>query len=287
MDCEITEANKKKLTGIAEEYNRKIIFVNMNDYITKLKLNMGAKRTPVALYLRLFLSSVIPPTYDKVLYLDCDTIILDSLRKLWDIDMTGYMVAGVKDTVERYYFRKIGLFPSDIYINSGVLLVNLAKWREENIVRKFIEFIDTFDGNVPHHDQGVINAVCNKKKLVISPRYNVYSNMFSFSAKSIRRIYYMNDYYTQRELDIAKKHPAILHFTTGLVGRPWEEYCTHPMKDEFIKVVKQSPWNEDTPLPDSRRLSLKVFTFIYKNTPRFISETVYRIGNRVKELAHI
>lgn len=286
MDCKISDINKEKLIKIADEYNRKLYFASMEDSISGLNLNMGARKIAIASYSRLFLSSVIPDTYNKVLYLDCDTIVRGNLSKLWDVDLTDYMAAGVLDTVERHFLRKIGLSQSDLYVNAGILLINLTKWRNENIEQQFLNFIEKFEGNVPHHDQGTINAVCNKKILIISPEYNVTSNIYTFSAKTIKRIYFMNKYYSQKKLDDAKNNPAILHYTTGLVGRPWEKNCTHPMKEEFIKVAEKSPWKDNFPLPDSRRFALKAFTLFYRYTPLFVSETVYRIGNWFKDLVH-
>lgn len=284
MDCEISKSNKKKLIKIADEFNRNIYFLNMKDFISGLKLNMGAKKISVASYCRLFLSSVIPDTYSKILYLDCDTIVTENLRRLWNVDVSGYMAAGVKDTVERYYLKKIVLTPSDLYVNAGVLLINLERWRNENVLSQFLNFIEKFEGNVPHHDQGTINAVCNKKIIALSPEYNVFSNMYTFSSEAIKRIYMMDSYYSQKDLDYAKNNPAIIHFTTGLVGRPWEKNCTHPMKDAFINVAKKSPWKNEPILPDSRGFALKAFTLIYRYTPHFLSENIYRAGNRIKEL---
>ena len=61
----------------------------------KLNLNMGFRKISIASYARL-LSSVIPDTYKRVLYLDCDTLILDKVNKLWNIKLNNYLVAGYK-----------------------------------------------------------------------------------------------------------------------------------------------------------------------------------------------
>ena len=286
MDCGISDTNKEKLLGIGDEYGRKIFFVSMKDFISGLKLNMGPKKIAIAAYARLFISSVIPDKYDKVLYLDCDTIILDNQSSLWKTDLKDFFAAGVRDTVERYAVTRIGLTKRDLYVNAGVLLVNLSAWRKHNIQKAFLDFIEKFGGNVPFHDQGIINGVCGKRIFALSPRYNVTSNMFTFTSDSIRKIYYMDSYYSEKKLTEARKNPAILHFTTGLVGRPWEENCTHPKKDEFIKAAEKSPWKDDPLLPDSRRFTLKAFTFLYRHAPLFISENIYRIGNRFKEFVY-
>lgn len=283
LDCGIENANKDKLKLIAKEYDREIYFMSMEKAVSGLELKMGTRKISVASYARLFLSSIIPEKYDRILYLDCDTIVRDNLVDFWTVDLEGYMVAGVRDTVDSFFLKKIGLEPDEYYVNAGTILINLRSWREEGLEKKFIEFIRLHNGNVPHHDQGTINGVCRHKKRIIAPRYNVTANIYSFSAKTIKRIYFLDSYYTQKELNEAKRNPAIIHFTTGLVGRPWEENCTHPMQEEYLKIAKVSPWKEDPLLPDSRKISVKLFSSFYRHAPLFISETVYRC---ISLLAH-
>ncbi len=279
MDCGIEEANKEKLVSIAKEYNRVIQFISMKDYVDGLDLNMGARKISTSSYARLFLASVIPPAYNRILYLDCDTIVTDTIAEYWNTNLDGYMAAGVRDTVDKYFLKKIGLTQEHYYVNAGILLINLEAWRESKIQQQFMAFIRKFNGNVPHHDQGTINAVCSGKILTVAPRYNVTSNVYTFPAKTIKRMYFMDSFYEQKELDEARKNPAILHYTTGLVGRPWEEKCTHPRKGAYIKAAKKSPWRDDKILPDSRSLGVRAFAALYRYTPKFVSETAYRLSN--------
>lgn len=276
LDCGINDWNKGKISSIAREYKRKLYFIPMEEAVSGLDLHMGERKISIASYARLFLSSVIPESYQKVLYLDCDTIIRDSVAGFWNVELGSNMVAGIQDTVDHFFLRKIGLKPGEYYINAGILLVNLSGWRENHLDKEFFDFIRKYDGDVPHHDQGIINGVCAGKKCLVSSRYNVTSNIYSFSAKTIKRIYFMKSFYEQEVLDEAMKNPAILHFTTGLVGRPWEEGCTHPMKKEYLKIAKISPWKEELLLPDSRRYCVKLFSGFYNHMPLFLSETVYR-----------
>ncbi|MDI9471844.1 MAG: glycosyltransferase family 8 protein [Bacillota bacterium] len=279
LDCGIGEANKEKLLYIADKYNRKIEFIEMKDMEGKLNLNMGFRKISIASYARLFLSSVITDTYKRFLYLDCDTLILDKVNKLWNIKLNNYLVAGVQDTVDRFYLIKIGLNIKNYYINAGVLLINLEAWRQQKLEQKFMDFIRRFRGNVPHHDQGIINAVCHNKVHILSLRYNVNSNIYSYSARSISRLYYLDIFYSQREINMAKENPIILHYTEGLVGRPWEENCTHPLKDKFLQIKDLSPWNMEPIQADSRNMTIKAFTICYKYMPLFVSESIYKISN--------
>ncbi|MDF2540322.1 MAG: hypothetical protein K0S47_40 [Herbinix sp.] len=276
LDCGITNSNKKILISIAEKFGHIIHFLSMEVAVTGLNLNMGSKKISIASYARLFLSSVIPETYSRILYLDCDTIVRTSIADYWNMDLTGYMVAGVHDTVDRYYIKKIGLEEDDYYVNAGVILINLVGWREKHLEKQFMDFIRKNDGNVPHHDQGTINGVCMKRKRIVELKYNATSNIYCFSAKTIKRIYEMDHYYSQKELEEVRRNPAIIHFTGGPMGRPWEENCTHPMLEEYRRVTLESPWRDDPLLPDSRSFLVKTFAFFYKHMPIYLSEVIYR-----------
>ena len=73
---------------------------------------------------------------DKIIYLDCDSIIADSLEDLDNIDISDYYIAGVQDTVTNFFKTSIGLNKDDRYINAGMLVINLKKWREDKIEEK-------------------------------------------------------------------------------------------------------------------------------------------------------
>ncbi|MDF2540320.1 MAG: hypothetical protein K0S47_38 [Herbinix sp.] len=281
LDCGIKDINKEKLKSIVNDYKREIYFMSMNTAMKRLDLHMGARKISVASYARLFLSSILPERDTKILYLDCDTIVRASLIDFWNVNLDGYMIAGVRDTVDSFFLKKIRLEPDEYYVNAGIILINLVSWRENHLEEKFIDFINKFDGNVPHHDQGTINGVCVRKKCIVSPKFNVTSIIFSFTTNTIKRIYFMDSFYSQEELDEAKKNPVILHFTTGIVGRPWEENCTHPMKEEYLNIAQISPWKDDAPLPDGRKFSVKVFSYFFQHAPLFLSETAYRLISRL------
>ena len=276
LDCGISEENRNRLESVAAQWGREVCFINMAEAIGSLNLNLGAHKIAIASYARLFLASILPENVDRVLYIDCDTLVRDSLAELWQTGFGNALIAGCQDTVDSYFLDVIGL-PRDVqYVNAGILLINLKAWRDENLQSQFMEMIARFGGNVPHHDQGTINAVCESRRVIVPIRFNLTSNIYSFSAKTIRRIYFLQQYYTQDELDAAMTKPAIVHFTTGLLGRPWEEGSTHPEQESFWAAVRKTPWSSLQKKPDSRYFGLKAFIFFYRITPRPVFEFVYR-----------
>ena len=179
-------------------------------------------------------------------------------------------IAGVADTVSQYSenFTQIGLEETAIYINAGIILIDLKKWRLNQIEEKFIDFIAQRAGKVQHHDQGTINGVLHDHCKIIHPKYNVMSVFFSMTKDQIVNYYNMNSYYyLKEELQEAINMPVIIHYTPGFVGRPWIMNCKHPLKDLYQTYLKMTPW-KDVPLKrDNRKLTERMILLLYNKLP--------------------
>lgn len=92
----------------------------------------------LATYSRLFIASLLPETVDKVIYLDCDALVLDSFKEILNLDLNNYLAAGVLALNCTAEVKKaIDLNEDDLYINAGMLLINLKRWRQENVENQF------------------------------------------------------------------------------------------------------------------------------------------------------
>lgn len=212
----------------------------------------------ISSYSRLFLSSLLSSDIDKVIYMDVDAIISGSLEKLWYIDMKDYQIAGVLDDVALYAKKAIGLSFNAAYVNAGFLVLNLKQWREEDIETKILDYLIAHNGNVFHHDQGLINAIC-MRKMILSVNYNMVTNFFVFPYHSFKQ----QPFYSEEEMENGKKHPIFIHFTAGVANRPWMENCKHPLKDVFRKYKARSLYKNVPLEQDSRSMKLKLLASLY------------------------
>lgn len=120
------------------------------------------------------------PGIDKILYLDCDVIVNSTLDGLFEIDMTNYAIAGCVDP-QSYgpgANKRLGLKGNNIYVCSGVLLMNLDYWRAHAIKEKIIDQAIRMNGIFEFPDQDAINLVCADSKLVLNPKYGVMPSNF-------------------------------------------------------------------------------------------------------------
>ncbi len=268
IENNISNSSKENLTKIASNYGRNVDFISLDMLSKELTVD---NTFPISAYGRLFLGQLIE--INKIIYLDCDTIVAGSLYDLWLRDISEFYIAGVQDTVNRYYLTSIHLNNSYRYVNSGFLIANLKKWREDNLEDKFVNFINEFNGSVPHHDQGTINGVCKDKILILEPNYNVQCPMLHFSSTQIKRLDRLKHYYTQEQLNNAKNSPIFIHYTNGFYNRPWNKNCSHPMVNIYLNYLNMSPW-KGILLDGQLCRNAKIMKFIYKYMPFFIYEKI-------------
>ncbi|MFY7944234.1 MAG: glycosyltransferase family 8 protein, partial [Crocinitomicaceae bacterium] len=82
-------------------------------------------------YSRLFLSSILSKEIIHVLYLDCDLVVINKLDELMNTKIDDYHIAAIEEIISEEMRNNLELRDS-LYFNSGVILINLKKWRQEN-----------------------------------------------------------------------------------------------------------------------------------------------------------
>ncbi|MEH7549896.1 glycosyltransferase family 8 protein, partial [Neobacillus vireti] len=209
---------------------------------------------------------------------DCDSIINDNLIELWNIDISDYYIAGVCDTVNDNTKLSVNMNSTSPYVNSGMLLINLKKWREEEIENKFLRFVNSFNGNVFHHDQGTINGVLNNNLLILHPKYNAMTPFFTMKRNDIMKYYGLREYYSSKELNESINNPIFIHFTPAFVSRPWIRGCKHPLMSIYRNYLDMTPWKETKPYKDRRNIVEKIIAFLYNQLP---FKVAYGICNRI------
>ena len=253
----VSEVNMAHLKDIEKEYEQTIYFIPVEQLLSKLsENNVSVNKLSISTYSRLYLSTLIPDNVNELLYLDCDTIIVGEIKGIWDFNLSDIFVAGVIDTMFPYYKKAIGLPNEKFYINAGVLFINLAKWRISSIENAFMEFINRYDGKVPHLDQGIINGVFHDKG-ILDLKYNVQTPIFLFKKFNKMLNYFsLSNYYSESMFESAQKNPLIIHYSAFYADRPWFKFCLHPKKYLYYKYLELTPYKH-CPLSKNVRSTLK------------------------------
>ena len=222
-------------TGLKEENIRRvkqretaefcIDFVDISAEVENIKSRLrNVYHFSVVTYYRLFIASLFPQ-YDKVIYLDCDLVVLGDISEMYHIDLGNNILgagpeAYVRGTEEfRVYAEQaLGVDP-DGYINAGVLLMNLAEFRKNRIEEQFVEMITTYDFDVIDPDQAYLNYLCRGKILELSNGWNKEPLPLPCDGKK-----------------------NIVHY--ALYKKPWQ-YDDVMDGKYFWRYAKQSPFYED------------------------------------------
>lgn len=233
LDGGISRKDIARLTRLAETHQAGIAFVAMDRYrFERYPLSNHIRQ---AAYYRISVSEILGINVRKVLYLDCDMIIKEDITELWDTDFNGYAVAAVEET----NFDRHGdlLLPTDaLYFNSGVMLVNLDRWREERIGDKAHDFIRKHPDVLQLHDQDALNAVLCGKWLPLHPKWNLQTDMLDLCSLSS---------YSRQAVAEAVAHPAVIHFTTA--SKPWHYMNEHRYRGEYFKYLYRTEWKPRYP----------------------------------------
>lgn len=152
----ISEENKSKLKDIADKYKRECIIIEMPEL--DIPQSLVSKRWPKSAFSRLYAANILPDNLDSILYLDCDTVIMGSLSYMDKLNNSDCVIYGVRDCIGEFYRKNIGLNRKSLYVNAGVLLMNLEKMRKINISQIIDSFLSEYGQLIHYADQDVLNV---------------------------------------------------------------------------------------------------------------------------------
>lgn len=274
IDNDISENNKKRLLKTAENYKRNINFVNKIDLdvLTQTKVYVG--RWNIGTFFRLYLGSILPKTVERVIYIDCDTIIRHSIEDVYNLDLGDCSVAGVDDCRSDLYRDDIETKHGTIYMNNGFMLIDLKKWRDQKIEEAFTEFIHSRNGDCTYMDQAPLNNVLgNRNQIYALPaRYNSQRVFYDFTYKELMRLRKPKYHLSEEEFIEAINDPIVVHFTPVFITgtRPWQIKDNHRYTPEWKHYKEISEWKNEPYRKDDRKIGKKIMTLICKICPKFI-----------------
>lgn len=243
IDDSVTEAMKRQLSGVVSaEKQQTVSFYKVDKQIFASFPALGKVKTYIsaATYYRLYLTELLPSTVDRVIYLDGDIIVRDCLSELWEFSLNECPIAAVPDMAEcQHDYHRLGYEPDLGYFNAGVLLINLAYWREKGCLKHFMHIITEEAERIKLHDQDVLNITFAQTKQILPLGYN-FQNGFLFK-KEYREC---GDKYDRdiEEYWNKKKKIVILHFTDTI--KPWHLEDCNPYGYEFFKYYKMTPFGQ-------------------------------------------
>lgn len=212
---QLAQEDREKVLDLQRKWNNiSICFDEIDEKIFK-----NARTTSyisIATFYRLVISSIVED--DKCLYLDADIIVNTDLTEIYDTDLEGMYLAGVKDcfiqcNMQEYesYKDVLEISTMNCYINAGVVLMNLKEIRTHDMEKVFLLCIDK---HYKIHDQDILNKCCYGKIKYLDLKYNFFMDYCG------RADMLSHTSFSSREIEDAGKYDGILHFPGKY--KPWK-----------------------------------------------------------------
>jgi lipopolysaccharide biosynthesis glycosyltransferase len=207
---------------------------------------------------RLRLEALLPSEVERVIYLDSDVVVLDSLSPLWDAVAASDRTLAVQSSRCPWIcgpvglpWKELDLAPDLPHFNAGVLAIPLDRWRGAQVGTRALELMRHVEFALV--DQGALNAVLAGEWTKLDPRWNLTGGHFDPHGTLA---------WFSEGVDVltaALANPAVVHFTRGSSpGRPWDRHCVHPLRDRWFEALDHTSWAGWRPQPPDRRIPARV-----------------------------
>lgn len=183
-------------------------------------------------------TNLLPKSVKRLIYMDADIICKGELLPLWQTDLQGRVLGAVRDWGEEKSCVRIGL-KNGRYFNSGVLLMDLVKWRQQKLTQKLFRWLEQVgDTKILWGDQDALNGVIDGDFVELPKKYNCII--------------------INNTLLKADPEDVIVHYIDYI--KPWHIYCLDSdEKKLYWRYVKKSLWDDLQPM-DGHTVDTTVMT---------------------------
>ena len=192
-------------------------------------------RYPRQIYYRLAAPLLLPRELDRILYLDVDVVVINSLRTFYEMDFESSYFVGCTHTREFLTKLNQARLQSDkavAYINTGVLLMNLNVLRQVIRLEEISAYVREHEKALILPDQDILTALYGDKiKLVDSLRYNLSDRVLNFYNGSHPK--------EKRDVNWVRRNTAIIHYCGR--NKPWNEGYTGTLGVFYRELMDSVP----------------------------------------------
>ncbi len=227
LHSRLRRGDEDRLRSFADEIGLRSRFIAIDETVpSAIHKGLPISILPTATLFRCFLAETIPADVERILYLDCDTLVMNSLRPLYDVDLQGKVAAVVHncgpDPEIGAHLVDLGVDRED-YFNAGVMLIDLAKWRRLGLGDKILDVFREHGRRLRFHDQCALNIALHGDLRYLPRKYNYRPDIF----------------WRTQDFEI----PVIVHYAH--VPKPWNN-PGGAWGGLYIEIAGMTPW----PVPE-------------------------------------
>ncbi len=176
---------------------------------------------PNATFYRLLLPEILPKQFKKAIYMDCDVAVNASLEKLWEIDIENNYILAARNAFSHTIshpksgllnWRELGFSADDKKFAAGVVVLNLEKWRSDDMCSKALDYLAHNQQYIRWHDSDVMHAIVKHQWGEVDFKWNFYKERVSSpeEVKNAFIVHFMSK--SKPWIAIEKTHESNLFF---------------------------------------------------------------------------
>lgn len=226
----------KKLQVITEQFSAAIVIYTVD--ATFFHTLPSTQAWSQAMYYRLLAYQHLYPQTSRVLYLDADVMCAGDISDLVHLDF-GRDIAAVVDDLPGTKKRSIERLGKTLanphhYFNSGVMLVNLTRWHEEDLTCRALKMLlsPQYGAVIKYPDQDVLNILLSNKLIYLERKYNTIYTLKSELKDKTHRAYQ----------SVLTDKTIFVHFTG--ITKPWHTWADYSSREIFNRAWRASPWRD-------------------------------------------
>ena len=204
-------------------------------------------RMPITTYDKITVADFLPAEADRAIWLDCDMLVTRDVADLWEMSFANETTLAVQDTLvplvsSRFgiaAYEKLGMDSRASYFNAGLMLIDVAAWREHRVSAHALEYLKKFSRDVVFWDQEALNAALYGKWQRLEAGWNWSANVHRLGS---------------REEKMKGSGGRIVHFNGNI--KPWVVSDGGTIDEEYFDMVDQTAWAGWRPVKTLRTRTL-------------------------------
>lgn len=258
IEDNISPANKARLYELTKAYGRKIEYIPLPNPQEYFKDDRFTIKSLGHTFAHMIVGGILPSEIDRVLCIDSDMLVLDNLQEMWNTNLDNYYIAGCEGAPGSVALEKeMGIDPSHVHCNGGLMLINLEAVRRDKIEEKYKNYIQSVFSQgkaLAAHEEEVMNKCCYPKIYILPARYNLMTISLVMGYKEFIKFRGATNFYSEEEFNEAVSNPAIVHALNNFYVRKryWEKDSDSPYADVYLEYRALTPW-KDLPLIEGNR----------------------------------
>lgn len=271
---DISDSNMKKFEKLFHVYGITGIWLNTQDAVQKIRqFRLGSWNSSYATWLKVFVLDQIPANVKRILYVDCDTLIVGKILDLFSMELGGKTIGAVLDCLAQYDCKRLGVKQ---YYNAGVTLYDMEKMRGSMLIEKMLSHLERNVHRYPVNDQDLLNDFFKNQIFTLPLKYNLQGFLLMYKTKNYVNVY-KQGFYNKQEIIDAKEKPVVIHFFRIFGNYPWESGNMHACSQMFHEWQKRSPWADKEDLHPRKKSIFEIEKILYRILPQPIFLRFYKM----------